>query len=142
VKRHEFDPATMLAACGGDETLLRKMIDSFQRTVPGYVAELRDAAAQRDEERLRRAAHKLRGLVSAFSPSLAVTVAALEEPAPVQPPDRALLQCAQVGESIAGLVAALAPMSPEDLERLPAIMATETASTAIVTTPNGRLNDS
>jgi hypothetical protein len=78
VNRYEFDPATTLAACGGDVTLLRKLNDSFQRTVPDYVAELRDATEQRDGARLRRVAHKLRGLVSTFSPSIAATVAALE----------------------------------------------------------------
>src|SRR4051812_28514661 len=126
----------MLAACGGDVTLLRKLIDSFQRTVPDYVAELRDATEQRDEERLRRVAHKLRGLVSAFSPSIAATVAALEEPALAQHPERVVSQCAEVGESIAALVGTLARMSPEDLERLPAMMTTATTSTAIVTTRN------
>jgi HPt (histidine-containing phosphotransfer) domain-containing protein len=136
VNQYEFDPATMLAACGGDETLLRKLIDSFQRTVPGYVAELRDAAEQRDEERLRRAAHKLRGLVCAFSPSIAATVATLEEPALAQPPQHAVTQCAEVGESIAALVATLARMSPEDLERLPAMLTTATTST---TTRNDRV---
>ena len=123
---YEFDPATTLAACGGDVTLLRKLIDSFQRTVPDYVAELRDATEQRDEERLRRAAHKLRGLVCNFSPSLAATVAALEQPAPAlaQHPERAASQCAEIGDSIAALVETLARMSPEDLERLPAMPAT------------------
>ena len=109
----------MLAACGGDVTLLRKLIGSFQRTAPDYVAELRDASDQCDEERLRRAAHKLRGLVSTFSPSIAATVAALEEPTLAQHPDRVASQCAEVGELIAALVVTLSRMSPEDLERLP-----------------------
>jgi HPt (histidine-containing phosphotransfer) domain-containing protein len=109
----------MLAACGGDVTLLRKLIDSFQRNAPDYVAELRDAAEQHDEQRLRRAAHKLRGPVSTFSPSIAATVAAIEEPALTQSREGAVLQCAEVGESIAALVGALARMSAEDLERLP-----------------------
>ena len=121
--RHEFDPATLLAACGGDVTLLRKLIDTFQRNVPDYVSELRDATEQRDEERLRRVAHKLRGLVSTFSPSIAAAVAALEEPAPAQHPERALSQCAEVGESITALVRTLGRMSPEELEWLPAMMA-------------------
>ena len=113
----------MLAACGGDVTLLRKLIDSFQRTAPDYVAELRDASDQRDEERLRRVAHKLRGLVSTFSPSIAATVAALEQPALAQHPERVASQCAEVGELIAALVVTLSRMSPEDLQRLPAMMA-------------------
>jgi hypothetical protein len=94
VNLYEYDPDTMLAACGGDGTLLQKLIDSFQRTVPDYVAELRDATELRDEKRIRRAAHKLRGLVSTFSPSIAATIVALEEPALAQPPERAVSQCA------------------------------------------------
>jgi HPt (histidine-containing phosphotransfer) domain-containing protein len=129
VTRYGFDPATTLAVCGGDVTLLRKLIDTFQRTVPDYVSELRDATGQRDEERLRRAAHKLRGLVSSFSPSIAATVAALEQPALAQHPERVVSQCAEVGVSIAALVETLARMSPEDLERLPAVMSTVTTST-------------
>lgn len=119
----------MLAACGGDVTLLRKLIDTFQRTAPDYVSELRDAAEQRDEERLRRVAHKLRGLVSTFSPSIAATVAPLEQPALAQHPERVASQCAEIGESTAVLVGTLARMSPEDLERLPAMMATTTTAT-------------
>ena len=124
----------MLAACGGDVTLLRKLIETFQRTVPDYVSELRDATEQRDEERLRHVAHKLRGLVSTFSPSIAATVAALEQPALAQDQGRVVSQCAEVGELIAALVETLARFLPEDLERLPAIMATATASTTVPTT--------
>ena len=140
MSRYGFDPATMLAACGGDATLLRKLIDTFQRTVPDYVSELRDAAEERDEESLRRAAHKLRGLVSTFSPSIAAAAAALEQPALAQHPERVVSQCAEVGESIAALAGMLAGMSPEELERLPAMMATATPSTTSVTTRNDRVN--
>jgi hypothetical protein len=84
-------------------TLLRKLIDSSNapcRLRRGVARR----AEQRDEERVRRVAHKLRGLVSTFSPSIAATVAALEEPALAQHRGARGSQCDEIGESIAALV--------------------------------------
>ena len=62
-----IDPMVLLAACGGDPAMLRKMCRSLQSRVPEYLAAIRDAVRDQDAPRLREAAHKFRGMLSAFS---------------------------------------------------------------------------
>ena len=62
-----LDVPVLLAACGGDAELLRKMCQSFQTRVPEHLAALRDALRDQDAPRLREAAHKFCGLLSEFS---------------------------------------------------------------------------
>ena len=59
-----LDPATLLAACDDDPTLLRKLIQVFRADAPGALARVREAVDQQDAPRLREAAHRLRGLLS------------------------------------------------------------------------------
>jgi CheY-like chemotaxis protein/HPt (histidine-containing phosphotransfer) domain-containing protein len=72
------DPAALLAACDGDAELLRKMCRHFLTYVPGRLAEVSEALRDRDNPRLRVAAHKLGGMVSSFSATAAEAVALLE----------------------------------------------------------------
>jgi CheY-like chemotaxis protein len=62
-----LDPPVLLAACGGDPAMLRKMCRSLQSRVPEYLAAIRDALDDQDALRLREAAHKFCGMLSAFS---------------------------------------------------------------------------
>ena len=62
-----LDPSVLLAACGGDPTMLRKMCRSLQARVPEHLAAVRDAFHNQDAPRLREAAHKFCGMLSAFS---------------------------------------------------------------------------
>jgi two-component system, sensor histidine kinase and response regulator len=71
-----LDPAALLAACDGDDELLRKMCRHFQTFAPGRLAEVTEALRDRDTPRLREAVHKLGGMVSSFS-ATAAEVAAL-----------------------------------------------------------------
>jgi two-component system sensor histidine kinase/response regulator len=71
-----LDPAALLAACDGDDELLRKMCRHFQTFAPGRLAEITDALRDRNTSRLREAAHKLGGMASSFS-ATAAEVAAL-----------------------------------------------------------------
>jgi signal transduction histidine kinase/CheY-like chemotaxis protein len=64
---HLLDPPILLAACGGDSTLLRKMCRSLQSRVPEHLAAIRDALHHQDALRLREAAHQFCGMLSAFS---------------------------------------------------------------------------
>jgi CheY-like chemotaxis protein len=73
-----LDPATLLAACGDDPTLLRELIQVFQADTPGALARVRDAVDQRDGSRLREAAHELRGMLSTFSAMAGAESARLE----------------------------------------------------------------
>mgnify|MGYP006199374049 CR=1 FL=1 len=62
-----IDPVILLAACGGDPAMLRKMCRRLQSLVPEDLAAVRDALHAQDAPRLREAAHKLYGTLSAFS---------------------------------------------------------------------------
>jgi CheY-like chemotaxis protein len=79
--RAAFDFATILAACGGDESLLRKMCQSFQDRIPGHLAALEDALGQQDALRLREAAHKICGMMATFSADAGDVASKLEESA-------------------------------------------------------------
>lgn len=57
----------LLAACGGNATLLRKMCQSLQARVPEHLTAVRDALHDQDALRLREAAHKCCGMLSEFS---------------------------------------------------------------------------
>jgi two-component system sensor histidine kinase/response regulator len=62
-----LDAPVLLAACGGDPSLLRKMCQTLTARVPEHLAALRDALRDQDGPRLREAAHKCCGMLSEFS---------------------------------------------------------------------------
>lgn len=76
-----IDARTLLAACGGDPSLLARLTSSFETHSPRHLAQLRDAIEQRNFTEVRQAAHKLRGLVSSFSTAGADAVALVEQSA-------------------------------------------------------------
>jgi two-component system sensor histidine kinase/response regulator len=113
-----LDPMTLLAACGGEPLLLRKLIDSFQSRAPEHLADLRDAALRQDFSKLGRTAHQLRGMVSTFSTSIAASAGIIEQFATDQEADRALGQCTSLADRITALCRTLSGVSVEDLMRL------------------------
>ena len=62
-----LDAPVLLAACGGDPTLLGKMCQTLTARVPEHLAALREALRDQDAPRLREAAHKCCGMLSEFS---------------------------------------------------------------------------
>ena len=74
-----IDPPVLLAACGGDPAMLRKMCRSLQSLVPEDLAAVRDALHDQDALRLREAAHKFYGMLSAFSTVAGDQAADLED---------------------------------------------------------------
>ena len=74
-----IDRAVLLAACGGDSAMLRKMCRRLQSLVPEDLAAVRDALHDQDALRLREAAHKLYGTLSAFSTVAGDQAADLED---------------------------------------------------------------
>jgi hypothetical protein len=74
-----IDARTLLSVCGGDPRLLAKMIQSFHCHCASTLDELRDAVQDGDMERMQRSAHKLRGLVCAFSTAASDAVRSMEE---------------------------------------------------------------
>jgi len=73
-----IDPATVLNGCDGDPALLADMIQLFEVEAPELLARVEAAVRVSDAEKLQRAAHALRGLVSAFSGSVAKAAEVLE----------------------------------------------------------------
>jgi len=69
----------LLAACGGDPTLLGKMCQTLTARVPEHLAALRDALRDRDAPRLREAAHKCCGMLSEFSTAAGDLAGSLED---------------------------------------------------------------
>ncbi len=62
-----LDPRVLLAACGGDPAILEKIGQAFRARLPDHLRAVQDALRERDAPRLREAAHKLCGMVAAFS---------------------------------------------------------------------------
>ncbi|MBV8612884.1 MAG: PAS domain S-box protein [Acetobacteraceae bacterium] len=74
-----LDAPVLLAACGGDPTLLRKMCQTLTTRVPEHLAALRDSLRDRDAPRLREAAHKCCGMLSEFSTAAGDLAGSLED---------------------------------------------------------------
>jgi HPt (histidine-containing phosphotransfer) domain-containing protein len=74
-----LDPVVLLAACGDDAEGLRGLCEDFQEFLPARSAEIAEAVKQQDARRLRDAAHKFCGLVSAFSTVAGQVAAELED---------------------------------------------------------------
>jgi len=62
-----LDPHVLLAACGGDAVILEKICQAFRAGLPDHLTAVQDALREWDKPRLREAAHKLCGMVAAFS---------------------------------------------------------------------------
>ena len=62
-----LDPRVILAACGGDAAILEKICQAFRARLPSDLKAVQDALRDADAPRLREAAHKLCGMVAAFS---------------------------------------------------------------------------
>jgi len=70
-----FDASRAAARLGGDENLLRELLELFLADAPRMVSEVRDAIDAKDAEALRRAAHALKGSVANFGAGGAVDAA-------------------------------------------------------------------
>jgi PAS domain S-box-containing protein len=73
------DAATLLTACDADPVLLDKMIAIFRADAPGHLDRLEAALRGGHAAEVRELAHKLCGLVSAFSPVAAEAAVRLEQ---------------------------------------------------------------
>jgi CheY-like chemotaxis protein/HPt (histidine-containing phosphotransfer) domain-containing protein len=62
-----LDPQVLLAACGDDAAILDKISRAFRARLPDHLKVVQDALRDHDAPRLREAAHKLSGMVAAFS---------------------------------------------------------------------------
>ena len=78
-KRDLVDAPVLLAACGGDPMLLRKLCQMLMARVPEHLGALRDALCDQDAPRLREAAHKCCGMLSEFSGAAGELAGSLED---------------------------------------------------------------
>jgi two-component system sensor histidine kinase/response regulator len=69
-----LDARVLMAACGGDGQILGKLCETFRVRLPDHLKAVQDALRDRDAPRLDEAAHKLCGMIAAFS-SVAGTMA-------------------------------------------------------------------
>jgi two-component system, sensor histidine kinase and response regulator len=89
-RRDLLDAPVLLAACGGDPTLLGKMCETLAASVPEHLATLRDALHDQDAPRLREAAHKCCGMLSEFSTVAGDLAGSLEDLAAATQLDKAV----------------------------------------------------
>jgi HPt (histidine-containing phosphotransfer) domain-containing protein len=57
----------LLAACGDNPAILERICQTLRARLPEHIGAIRDALHEGNTSRLREAAHKLAGMVSAFS---------------------------------------------------------------------------
>jgi two-component system, sensor histidine kinase and response regulator len=95
-RRDLLDAPVLLASCGGDPNLLRKMCQTLTTRVPDHLAALREALRDQDAPRLREAAHKSCGMLSEFSTAAGDLAGSLEELAA----DRQLDKAAPIVEEL------------------------------------------
>jgi CheY-like chemotaxis protein/HPt (histidine-containing phosphotransfer) domain-containing protein len=112
-----LDPAALLAACDGDAELLRKMCRHFQTFAPERLAEVSEALRDRDNARLREAAHKVGGMVSSFSATAAEAAALLGRLGSEGKIEEAIQTYDRLSEVVARLIPVLDTLSVEQLRR-------------------------
>jgi PAS domain S-box-containing protein len=112
-----LDPAALLAACDGDDELLRKMCWHFRTFVPSRLAEVREALRDGNTHRLQEAAHKLGGMVSSFSATAAEAAALLGRLGGEGKIEEATQTHSQLAEIVGRLDSVLDTLSVEQLQR-------------------------
>jgi len=114
-KRDLVDAPILLAACGGDPTLLRKMCQTLAARVPESLAALQEALRGQDAPRLREAAHKCCGMLSEFSAAAGDLAGRLEDLAADAQIDRAAPVLQQLESTIPELLRQIDGISVEEL---------------------------
>ena len=112
-----IDAPVLLAACGGDPTLLRRMCQTLTSRVPEHLAALRGALRDQDASRLREAAHKCCGMLSEFSAAAGDLAGGLEELAAGAQVDKAAPILEQLETTAQELVKQIDGITVEALRR-------------------------
>ena len=72
---HQLDQAVALSRVGGDEDLLREVVELFLSDYPNTMEKIRLAVSARDASALEQYAHSLKGSVSTFGAKYAFDAA-------------------------------------------------------------------
>jgi CheY-like chemotaxis protein len=105
-----LDARVLLAACGGDAAILERISQAFLARLPGHLKAVQDALRDRDAPRLREAAHKLAGMIAAFSTVAGGMASELEDFAAqgqLQEAQPLVTQLQTMGEELMRLVGAM-----------------------------------
>ncbi len=116
-QRDLVDAPLLLAACGGDPMLLRKMCQTLAARLPEHLAALRDAQRDQDAPRLREAAHKCCGMLSEFSAVAGDLAGNLEDLAAGTQLDQAAPLLEQLETTAHELVEQIEGITVEELRR-------------------------
>jgi CheY-like chemotaxis protein/HPt (histidine-containing phosphotransfer) domain-containing protein len=103
-----LDARVLSAACGGDDAILQSLCQALRANLPAELAAVTQAFQNRDAQRLREAAHKVCGMVSAFSSVAGDTASDLEDLAARGDLENArplVEQLQLIGDRLVGLVA-------------------------------------
>jgi PAS domain S-box-containing protein len=111
-----LDATTLLTACDATPDLLGRMIGILRADAPAHLARVEAAVGAGNARELREAAHRLRGLLAAFSPAAAGAAAALEQAGAAGWLDGAAEQYAALAGMVRDLGPLLAGVSVEDLQ--------------------------
>jgi two-component system, sensor histidine kinase and response regulator len=116
-QRDLVDAPVLLAACGGDPMLFRKMCQTLTARVPEHLAALREALRDQDAPRLREAAHKCCGMLSEFSAAAGDLAGNLEDLAAGSQLDNTALILEQLETTAHELVKQIDGLTVEELRR-------------------------
>jgi response regulator RpfG family c-di-GMP phosphodiesterase len=112
-----LDAPVLLAACGGDPTLLSKMCQTLITRIPDHLAALSSALRDQNSPHLREAAHKCCGMVSEFSTVAGDLAGNLEDIAASAQLDKAGPMMEKLGKTAHELVKQLHGITVEALRR-------------------------
>ncbi|QEH37167.1 Sensory/regulatory protein RpfC [Aquisphaera giovannonii] len=112
-----LSPGPLLSACGEDQALLDEMCRFFQEAAPARLAELGESLRRDDAPAVREVAHKLAGMVSAFSSPAGDLACEIEEEAAEGRVGRSLAVAERLGAMVHELVAAMDGLTIASLEQ-------------------------
>jgi two-component system sensor histidine kinase/response regulator len=111
------DASVLLSACGGDPDILETICNTFRARLPDELAGLHKALANQDARQLREGAHKLFGMMAAFSAAAGAVVSGLEDHAARGQLDQAATLMEQLNAMTRELPQVVANLSIESLRQ-------------------------
>jgi HPt (histidine-containing phosphotransfer) domain-containing protein len=112
-----LDPRAVLAACGGDGAILEQIGRAFRAGLPGQLEAVRSALRAGDAARLQETAHRLCGMVGAFSTVAGGVASSIEELAASERLDEARPLVERLEAMVQELMAVVGGLSVEDLRQ-------------------------
>jgi CheY-like chemotaxis protein len=112
-----LDPQVLLAACGNDHAILERICHTLRSRLPHHLAAVQESLRDQDARSLREAAHKLAGMVAAFSTMAGRLASELEDYAAQDQLSRARPLVARLETISQDLLRAVEDLSLERLQQ-------------------------